>query len=98
MEVYQWLLRKNGFEVSSTGYFVYTNGRLDLDGFFDKVEFRTKVISYTGNDDWVEPTIVKIKETLESDTMPKRNPDCEYCAYTEARVKLYEQNRQRQLL
>lgn len=98
MEVYQWLLRRNGFEVNPTGYFVYTNGRLDLDGFFDKVEFRTKVISYKGNDDWVEPTILKIKETLESNTMPKRSPDCEYCSYAEARVKLYELNRQKQLL
>lgn len=35
MEVYQWLLRANGFEVSDTGYFVYANGRTDLDGFND---------------------------------------------------------------
>jgi CRISPR/Cas system-associated exonuclease Cas4 (RecB family) len=98
MEVYQWLLRKNGFEVSPTGYFVYTNGRLDLDGFFDKVEFRTKVISYKGDDSWVEPTIMEIKNTLESNTMPKRSSDCQYCSYTEARVKLYELNRQKQLL
>jgi len=96
MEVYQWLLRKNGFEVNSTGYFVYTNGRLDLDGFFDKVEFRTKVISYTGDDSWIEPIITKIKETLESDTMPKRDPDCKYCIYVGERVKLYELNRQKQ--
>jgi RecB family exonuclease len=34
MEVYQWLMRKNGFSVNPVGYFVYTNGRLDLDGFF----------------------------------------------------------------
>lgn len=27
MEVYQWLLRKNGFEVSDTGYFVYANAQ-----------------------------------------------------------------------
>jgi CRISPR/Cas system-associated exonuclease Cas4 (RecB family) len=30
MEVYQWLLRQNGFSVNDTGYFVYANGRLDL--------------------------------------------------------------------
>jgi CRISPR/Cas system-associated exonuclease Cas4 (RecB family) len=44
MEIYQWLLRQNGFEVSNTGYFVYTNGRLDLDGFYNKIEFRTKFL------------------------------------------------------
>src|SRR5581483_984047 len=47
MEVYQWLLRQNGLTVSDTGYFVYANGRLDLDGFYDKVEFSTKIIPYT---------------------------------------------------
>ncbi len=97
MEVYQWLLRHNGFEVNPTGYFVYTNGRLDLDGFFDKVEFRTKVISYKGNDSWIEPTLMKLKDALESNTMPKRSEDCKYCTYAEARVKLYESNRQKQL-
>ena len=39
LEVYQWLLRQNGFAVSDTGYFVYTNARLDVDGFGDKLEF-----------------------------------------------------------
>src|SRR5205085_9166908 len=40
LEIYQWLLRQNGFKVNDTAYFVYTNGRLDLDGFYNKVEFR----------------------------------------------------------
>src|SRR6266850_408787 len=29
LEVYQWLLRQNGFQVSDTGYFVYTNASLE---------------------------------------------------------------------
>ena len=73
MEIYQWLLRQNGFDVSDTGYFVYTNGRLDLDGFFDKIEFRTKIIPYTGSDDWVDSTIVDMKSCLESEM-----PEVEY--------------------
>lgn len=28
MEIYQWLLRRNGFKVNPTGIFVYTNGRV----------------------------------------------------------------------
>jgi CRISPR/Cas system-associated exonuclease Cas4 (RecB family) len=88
MEIYQWLLRQNGFKVSDTGYFVYANGRLDLDGFFDKIEFKTKVIGYTGNDDWLEPVIYEIKACLESDTIPGQNPDCEYCLYARKRTEL----------
>jgi ATP-dependent exoDNAse (exonuclease V) beta subunit len=37
LEIYQWLLRQNSFEVSDRGYFVYTNARMDADGFFDKL-------------------------------------------------------------
>jgi len=95
LEVYQWLFRSNGFAVSDTGYFVYANGRMDLDGFHDKVEFRTKIIPYTGSDAWVEPTIIKIKECLESDEMPPvgkdvmdSRKDCEYCSYAKARTQL----------
>jgi CRISPR/Cas system-associated exonuclease Cas4 (RecB family) len=94
IEVYQWLLRQNGFKVNKTGYFVYTNGRLDLDGFYDKVEFRTKIIAYDGDDKWIEPTIIKIKRCLEGD-IPEvghqvMRPDepCEYCEYAKARTQL----------
>lgn len=92
MEVYQWLLRANGLKVSDTGYFVYTNGRLDLDGFNDHLEFRTKVIPYTGDDSWVEPTVLKMKDCLLGD-MPAvgvaaMGGPCEYCEYAKARTML----------
>ncbi len=92
MEVYQWLLRQNGLKVSDTGYFVYTNGRLDMEGFNDRIEFRTKVIPYEGNDGWVEPTIIKMKACLEGD-MPAvgtaaMGGACEFCTYAKARTEL----------
>ena len=92
MEIYQWLLRQNGFSVSDTGYFVYTNGRLDLDGFYDKVEFRTKIISYSGSDAWVEPAVIKMKQCLEGEMPPvgtaAMGGPCEFCAYAKARTQL----------
>jgi CRISPR/Cas system-associated exonuclease Cas4 (RecB family) len=92
LEVYQWLLRKNGFPVHNTGYFVYTNGRYDLDAFNDRVEFKTKLIPYTGNDDWVEPTIFNMKACMEGG-MPAMGDSimggpCEFCAYAKARTEL----------
>src|SRR5581483_6999031 len=67
IEVYQWLLRQNGFKVKDTGYFVYTNASLEADGFEDKLEFKTKLIDYTGSDSWIEPVLVKIKDCLEGE-------------------------------
>ena len=84
MEVYQWLLRQNGFKVSNTGYFVYCNGRTDKKAFDAKLEFDISLIAYEGNDDWVEPTIQKIYQCLQSDILPEPGKDCDYCAYREA--------------
>jgi CRISPR/Cas system-associated exonuclease Cas4 (RecB family) len=92
MEIYQWLLRQNGLKVSNTGYFVYTNGRLDLDGFYNKVEFKTKLIAYQGDDSWVEPSIIKMKECMDGE-MPEvgtaaMGGECEHCAYARSRTQL----------
>lgn len=92
MEVYQWLLRQNGFAVHNTGYFVYTNGRMDLDGFNDRVEFRTKIIPYTGDDSWVAPTLVKMKQCMDGDMPPvgvaAMGGECDFCSYARARAEL----------
>lgn len=92
MEVYQWLLRRNDLAVSDTGYFVYTNGRMDLDGFFNRIEFKTKLIPYTGNDNWVEPTLFEMKKCMDGD-MPAMGESimggpCEFCMYAKARAAL----------
>lgn len=92
LEVYQWLLRRNGFAVSDTGYFVYANARLDVDGFGDRLEFRTRLIPYTGRDDWVEPALAAMKSCLEGDMPPvgtaAMGGECEFCAYARARTGL----------
>ena len=92
LEVYQWLLRQNGFDVNDTGYFVYTNGRMDMDGFYDKVEFVTKIIPYKGDSSWVEDTLINMKECMESG-MPEvgqaaMGGDCDFCTYARARTEL----------
>jgi CRISPR/Cas system-associated exonuclease Cas4 (RecB family) len=81
MEIYQWLMRKNNFQVSDTGYFVYANGRTDLKAFDGKLEFDVDLIPYTAEGYWNEDTLFQIKETLESDEIPKKGDDCEYCPY-----------------
>jgi CRISPR/Cas system-associated exonuclease Cas4 (RecB family) len=92
MEVYQWLLRQNGFKVSDTGYFVYTNARLDTHGFGDHLEFRTKLIPYTGNDEWVEPTLEEMKVCMDGEMPPVgvslMGGACEHCDYARRRTEL----------
>ncbi len=84
MEVYQWLLRQNGYKVSNTGYFVYCNGKTDKKAFDAKLEFDITLIAYKGDDSWVEPTIIKAHECLNSDKLPSPGDDCDYCTYRKA--------------
>lgn len=88
MEIYQWLLRQNGFKVSSRGYFVYANGDKDKRAFDGKLEFSVVLLSYDGNDSWVEKTILDARKCLEG-AIPEPNPACEFCAYRKA-AEAYE--------
>ncbi|MDD3386814.1 MAG: PD-(D/E)XK nuclease family protein [Candidatus Pacebacteria bacterium] len=81
MEIYQWLFKNNGFNVSNTGYFVYCNGNTDNPVFDKKLEFDIKVIPYTGDTSWIDGKLFEIKECLMSDKIPDPNPDCDYCNY-----------------
>ncbi len=84
MEVYQWLLRRNGYTVSHIGYFVYCNGKTNREMFNGKLEFDITIIPYKGNDSWVEETIREIHSCLMDNQVPDADDDCDFCAYRSA--------------
>ena len=84
MEVYQWLFRRNGFQVSDTGYFVYANAGKDKKAFDGILEFEVTLVPYKGSDSWMEGTLLDIKQTLDSDLLPAPGDGCDYCLYREA--------------
>tara|TARA_B100001013_G_C24491866_1_gene395567 strand:- start:25 stop:672 length:648 start_codon:yes stop_codon:yes gene_type:complete len=97
MEVYQWLFRQNGFPVSETGYFLYVNGikgdndfYSDHEGYEDVgfMEFKTTLIPYTGNSDWVSDILLRIKETLMDDKLPPANESWDDNRYFYERLQL----------
>jgi len=92
MEIYQWLARHNAdlkkYKISDTGYFVYCNGKKDRKAFDGKLEFDIVLISYKGNDDWVEERIVKAHECLMGDTIPEMAEDCDLCRYRKEIAKV----------
>ncbi len=81
MEVYQWLLRNNGFTVSNTGYFVYCNGKTDRRAFDGKLEFDIVLLPYTGSDRWIDDTLAAIKKVLDNDALPAAGTNCDFCQY-----------------
>lgn len=89
MEIYQWLLRQNGFTVSDTGYFVYCNGDTDKEAFDAKLEFDIKLIPYEGKADWIDDALLRARACLVQNAPPQPSFDCDYCRYREA-VKAVE--------
>lgn len=80
-DIYTWLFKQNGFYVHDTYYFVYTNGIRTAKEFNDQLKFRTLLLPYHWKHDWIEPTLEKLIETLNSCTIPHREERCEYCTY-----------------
>jgi RecB family exonuclease len=81
LEIYQWLLRQNGFKVSTTGYFVYCNALKDRIAFDGKLEFDIELIPYEGDDSWIEAKLIEAHKCLMQDQIPDWNKDCDYCKY-----------------
>lgn len=88
MEIYQWLLRGNALPVSDLGYFVYVNGLSDKGHFGAKLEFRMQIISYTGDDSWVDEALQEAHACLCRENVPAAAKSCEWCAYREAASKV----------
>lgn len=82
--IYQWLFEQNGFTVSKTGYFVYANALQTPENFNNTLTFETTLVPCEGETSWIEPTLLKIKECLDSDSYPESGLNCEYCPYREA--------------
>ena len=81
MEIYQWIYRQSGFEVSNTGYFVFANAGKNRPRFDGRLEFEVTLVPHFGDNSWVEPTIFAMKKCLDSDKIPDPNPNCEFCEY-----------------
>lgn len=91
MEIYQWLLRRNGLKVSNTGYFVYCNGKTDGEKFDGKLEFDITLIAYEGDDAWLEKTVKAMHDCLNCSNIPEADKDCDFCIYRDTAKETLEQ-------
>lgn len=83
VEIYQWLFRKNGFDVSPIAYFVYANGLSNKQALAGRLEFDMTILPYEGDDSWIPAVVKNLKTCLVSDAIPAPGTACEYCPYRE---------------
>ena len=91
LEMYQWLLKKNGFEVAKEGYLVYFNGKKNEPMFNQKLEFDLHLVKLECDDGWVENAILAAVKTLNGD-MPKTASSCENCNYLKKRWEVSQKD------
>jgi hypothetical protein len=83
MEIYQWIYRQSGFNISKTGYFVFANASKNKAKFDGKLEFELTIIAYDGDDSWIPGVLRNIKKTLLSDKIPAPSENCEHCRFAQ---------------
>ena len=84
MDIYVHILRKMGFKVSDTTYFMVCNGEKNYERFDAKINFTIKLVPYVSSCDWIPNKLKQMKSTLDSKTIPKQNIECEKCVYMES--------------
>lgn len=89
MDLYVWIMRRLGFDVSPVGYFLYCDGdRFTKEPFLNSenalMYFKMTLIPYEVSLGWIEPTLRSIKATLEQNYPPQHNRFCEYGKFVEA--------------
>ena len=89
--MYQWLLKKNGFEVAPEAYLVYYNGKKHEPMFNQKLEFDLHLVKLDCDDAWVEEAVLAAKNTLDGG-MPKSSKNCENCNYLRKRWEVSQKD------
>ena len=83
MDMYVWVARNKGFNVSNASYFVYVDAQhKGIGGMLNDaepskacMEFETSIIAYEADPTWVEPTLLVIKHFLDNQEIcPNHTP------------------------
>ena len=81
MDLYVWIMRRKGFDVSDTDI-LYCTAIVSLLTFLGSecaaMHFKMAVLPYNVRLEWIEPVLFSIQKTLKSKKMPKHNDFCEY--------------------
>ena len=81
LSIYGWLMKHNEVDVHEIGYFLYFNGKKDVDRFEGKLAFDYQIIPYELDMSWIDDTLMKIKDFLETKKIPTYDPKCDNCRY-----------------
>ncbi|MDC0033322.1 PD-(D/E)XK nuclease family protein [Alphaproteobacteria bacterium] len=86
MDFYIWVMRRLGLDTSDVGYFLYCDGDRFTEAKFlhqdhATMQFKMTLLAYESDLSWIEPTLLKIKQLLQSAVCPNHTERCEHGAF-----------------
>lgn len=93
MDFYIWVMRRLGLDVSDVGYFLYCDGdRFTGSTFLHRdqatMQFKMTLLAYESDLSWIEPTLIKIKQLLDTKECPSHAKKCEHGIFLDACAKV----------
>jgi len=84
VEVYSWLLAKNGHPVGRNAFLLFANARADRLSFDARLDFDLQLVEVVMDLSWIEPTLGQIRTCLMADQPPAASATCECCNFVAA--------------
>ena len=81
MDVYTYLLGKNGFATQPHAYFVFYVVQKDGGGFQNSLPFKEELRRVGVNPSWIENTFNQAVHAARQEEAPQASPTCEHCNY-----------------
>src|SRR3989344_753003 len=90
MEVYSYLLERNGFQIQGEAYFVFYQVDKSGGGFQNALPFIEQLKSVKVNKDWVGDVFEQAGAVARRDTPPDLETPCEHCIYVQKASGFFE--------
>lgn len=81
LDVYGWLLSKNGLSVAQRGYVVFANADRDRSALDGALRFSLSIAEHRLDMGWIDEALLAACECLASDVCPPSTNGCAWCAY-----------------
>jgi len=81
LDVYGWLLWKNGFDMAREGYVVFANADREREGFDRALQFTLSIAMHTLDLGWIEDALLGVRECIDRDAPPPSTAGCAWCSY-----------------
>ena len=81
LDVYGWLLVKNGFDTAPEGFIVFANADRERNALDGALKFALSVAPHVLETAWIDDALPAVRACLEDDVPPPSTNGCRWCAY-----------------